>query len=109
MEVERAQPIQDSPSGAASSELGRELVVAAQGGDAGAFRELYEAYRDRIYSLVVYSIGDPTQSQDVFQAVFFKIFRGLRSFRFQSSLSTWIYRIAHNECQDHHRSAEALH
>src|SRR5580692_6067272 len=107
MEVERAQPIQDSSSNAVSGELERELVVAAQGGDAGAFRELYEAYRERIHSLVAYSIGDPTQSQDVFQAVFFKIFRGLRSFRFQSSLSTWIYRIAHNECQDHHRRRSA--
>ena len=109
MAGDRAQPIQDSPSAAVSSELDRELVVAAQGGDAGAFRELYEAYRDRIYSLVVYSIGDPSQTQDVLQTVFFKIFRGLRSFRFQSSLSTWIYRIAHNECQDHHRRRSAPH
>ena len=109
MEVERVQAIQTSPPSAVSGELERELVVAAQGGDAGAFRELYEAYRERIHSFVAYSIGDPTQSQDVFQAVFFKIFRGLRSFRFQSTLSTWIYRIAHNECQDHHRRRSAPH
>jgi RNA polymerase sigma-70 factor, ECF subfamily len=109
MAVERAEPIQTSSSSAVGGELERELVVAAQGGDAGAFRELYEAYRERIHSLVAYSIGDPTQSQDVSQAVFFKIFRGLRSFRFQSSLSTWIYRIAHNECQDHHRRRSAPH
>jgi RNA polymerase sigma-70 factor (ECF subfamily) len=89
--------------------LDRELVLAAQAGDAGAFRELYETYRDRIYSLVAYSIGDPGHVQDVLQTVFFKIFRGLRNFRFQSSLSTWIYRIAHNECQDHHRRRSAPH
>ena len=87
----------------------RTLVRAAQGGDAGAFRQLYDTYRDRIYSLVLYSIGDPFNAQDVLQTVFLKVFRGLRSFRLQSSLSTWIYRIAHNECQDHHRRRKVAH
>lgn len=79
------------------------LVRAAQGDDGHALRRLYEAYRAQVYSLALYSVGDAAQAQDVLQAVFLKVFRGLRGFRFHSSLSTWIYRIAHNECREHHR------
>lgn len=79
------------------------LTRAAQGGDGHALRRLYEAYRAQVYSLALYSVGDPAQAQDVLQAVFLKVFRGLSQFRSQSSLGTWIYRIAHNECREHHR------
>lgn len=81
----------------------RSLVAAAQAGDPEAIRTLYDAYRNRIWTLLLYSIGDPQQVQDVFQSVFFKFFRGLSGFRFQSSLLTWIYRIARNECLNHRR------
>jgi len=81
----------------------RDLVTAAQNGDEAAFRELYKTYHRRIWTLVLYSIGDPLQAQDIFQTVFFKAFRGLHAFRFQSGLFTWIYRIARNECLNHLR------
>lgn len=87
----------------------RHLIQAVQRGDSAAFRELYDDYRERIYNLVAYSIGDPLQTQDVLQTIFLKVFRGLANFRFQSSLSTWIYRIAHNECHNHHRTRRATH
>ena len=87
----------------------RDLVLAAQRGDAAAFRELYEAYRERIWTLVVYSIGDSLHAQDILQTIFLKVFRGLRSFRFQSRLFTWIYRIAHNECLNYHRRSGTPH
>lgn len=87
----------------------RHLVLAVQRGDSGAARELYHRYREQVYNLVVYSIGDSLHAQDLLQTVFLKVFRGLPKFRFQSSLATWIYRIAHNECQDHHRRRGAVH
>ena len=87
----------------AAGQRERTVVLAAQRGDASAFRELYDAYRERVYSLAIYSTGDDAQAQDLVQAVFLSIFRGLQGFRFQSSFSTWVYRIAHNECQNHHR------
>jgi RNA polymerase sigma-70 factor (ECF subfamily) len=83
------------------------LGAAARRGAPGAFREIYNAYRGRVYNLALYSIGDPAQAQDVLQAVFLKVFRGLAAFRFESSLATWIYRIAHNECREHHRRRRA--
>jgi RNA polymerase sigma-70 factor (ECF subfamily) len=81
-------------------------VLAARRGDADAFRELYRAYRDPVWTLVVSLVGDSTQAQDVMQNVFFKAFRGLGGFRFQAGLFTWIYRIAHNECLNHLRRRE---
>jgi len=81
----------------------RSIVLAARRGDAEAFRELYRAYRDPVWTLVVSLVGDSSQAQDVMQNVFFKAFRGLGGFRFQSGLFTWIYRIAHNECLNHLR------
>jgi RNA polymerase sigma-70 factor (ECF subfamily) len=87
----------------------RDLVLAAQRGDMEAFRKLYDAHRERIWSLVVFSIGDSQQAQDVLQVVFLKVFRGIRSFRFQSKLFTWIYRIARNECRNHRRRRGAPH
>jgi len=76
----------------------RRMVLAAQRGEPAAVRDLYEAYRQRIWSLILFSVGDAQQAQDVLQTVFFKVFQGLSSFRFESSLFTWIYRIARNEC-----------
>lgn len=82
---------------------------AAQRGDAHALRQLYESYRARVHNLVLYSIGDSLHAQDIQQTVFLKVFRGLANFRFESRLATWIYRIAHNECQEYHRRLRAPH
>ncbi len=86
-----------------SDEGERRMVSAAQCGDEEAFRELYQAYRDPIWIMIISLIGDSLQAQDVLQNVFFKAFRGLGGFRFQSCLLTWMYRIAHNECRNHLR------
>ena len=81
----------------------RSTVIAAQQGDREAFRSLYDRYRDRVYNFIFYSMGDEMRAEDVLQIVFVKIYRGLPSFRFEASLSTWIYRIALNECLNQQR------
>lgn len=78
----------------------RELVDAARREDRGAFKALYERYRDRVYNLAFYWLGEAVWAEDVLQIVFLKIYRGLPGFRHEASLSTWIYRIALNECQN---------
>jgi len=84
----------------------RDLVLAARRGDEEAFRELYRAYREPVWSVVISLVGDPLQAQDILQNVFFKAFRGLAGFRFRSALFTWIYRIARNECRNHLRKRD---
>lgn len=85
----------------------RATIIAAQQGDRDAFKELYERYRDRVYNIIFYSIGDEFRAEDVLQIVFVKIYRGLPSFRFEASLATWIYRITVNECLNQQRGRQA--
>jgi RNA polymerase sigma-70 factor (ECF subfamily) len=109
-ESRAAGSLEISPAGAAeAAQRERRLVLSAQRGEADAVRALYDAYRERIWTLILFSLGDVQQAQDVLQSVFFKVFRGLGSFRFESSLFTWIYRIARNECwNDRRRRAASL-
>jgi RNA polymerase sigma-70 factor, ECF subfamily len=81
----------------------RELIVAAQLGDRAAFKSIYETHRERIYNLTYYLLNDSRLVEDVVQTVFLKILRGLPGFRFEANLSTWIYQIAVNECQNQNR------
>lgn len=80
-----------------------ELVVLAQQGNRSAFQQLYEHYRDRIYSLILYSLPDRSQAEDAMQTVFVKVYQTLPFFRRESSFSTWIYRVALNECKNRRR------
>jgi RNA polymerase sigma-70 factor (ECF subfamily) len=85
----------------------RDLIVAAQQGDRSAQRSIYNLYRERVHNIVFYSLGDTVFIEDVSQAIFLKIFRALPSFRFESALATWIYRIALNECLNQNRRTGA--
>jgi RNA polymerase sigma-70 factor (ECF subfamily) len=87
----------------------RATVIAVQQGDRDAFKELYERYRDRVYNIIFYSMGDELRAEDVLQIVFVKIYRGLPNFRFEASLATWIYRITLNECLNQQRGRGAQH
>jgi RNA polymerase sigma-70 factor, ECF subfamily len=97
------------PSDAADLERENDLVLAAQNGNPDALHQIYEAYRGRVYGLVLNLVGDPLQAQDIQQTVFVKVFGGLAGFRFRSRLASWIYRIAHNECKDYQRRLRAPH
>jgi RNA polymerase sigma-70 factor, ECF subfamily len=54
-------------------------------------------------------MGDELRAEDVLQIVFVKIYRGLPRFRFESSLSTWIYRVALNESLNQQRGPKNQH
>lgn len=103
----RADTAQPEVSNARDQE--QALVAAVRRGDGSAFRRLYDAFHNRVYRLAIYSLGDAAQAQDVVQTVFLKIYTSIGKFRFQSRLSTWIFRIAHNECQNHHRNRRPSH
>ena len=85
----------------------RQLVISAQDGDRAAQKSIYKLYRERVHNIVFYSLSDAIFAEDVSQAIFLKIFRALPSFRFESSLATWIYRIALNECLNQNRRTGA--
>lgn len=87
----------------------RELVLACQAspptGLEGAFRELYDQYKDRIYNVCYRISGNPTDALDAAQETFGILFRKIGEFRFESKFSSWIYRIAVNASIDLKRRA----
>jgi RNA polymerase sigma-70 factor (ECF subfamily) len=79
------------------------LVTSLRQGDEEAYEMLIQRYHQPVYNLICRLSDDPSEAPDVVQEVFLKIFRNVGSFRGNSSLKTWIYRIAVNEAYNHQR------
>ena len=77
-----------------------ELALRCREGDSGAFEELYRAHAGRLYSLILRMIGSAHDAEDLLQEVFLTAHRKLGSFRGESTLGTWLYRLAVNHCLD---------
>lgn len=77
----------------------KELISALQTGEAkeAAFRELVSQYKERLYWQIRNIVLDHDDADDVLQNTFIKIFRNINSFKGESKLHTWMYRIAANE------------
>ncbi len=89
--------------GRASLGQDEELIAALQRGAEEAYERLVTLYQQPVYNLVCRLSEDPGECNDIVQEVFIKVFRHIHSFRGQSSLKTWIYRIAVNEAHNHRR------
>jgi RNA polymerase sigma-70 factor, ECF subfamily len=85
------------------SEEDQRILRGLRAGIEDAYEELIGRYEQPVYSIVSRLVSNPADSSDVVQEVFLKVFRGVSSFREQSSLRTWIYRIAVNEAHNHRR------
>jgi len=83
------------------------LVRAAQQGDHGAFRMLYDSYHGQLYNLTYYTLKDSQLAEDTLQSVFLKIYQGLPGYRFESSFKTWAFRIAVNEARNQLRNKKS--
>ena len=79
------------------------LVAELRAGSEEAFAGLIAQYHQPIYSLLARTVYDRSDAADLTQEVFVKVFRGLRGFKGQSSLRTWIYRIALREASNRRR------
>jgi len=86
----------------------RELVTACQRGERDAFRELFELYKDKVYSIALRFSGDPALAMDIAQDTFLKLFSSIHDFRGDSAFETWVYRLVVNRCMDHKRRAWRL-
>lgn len=78
-----------------------ELIKSAQTGDHTAFEELVYSVDKQILSLALKYTRDEDDAKDIYQEVFIKAYRHLGKFKFESSFSTWIYRITVNTCLTH--------
>jgi len=79
------------------------LASALRAGSEEAYELLVSRFQQPVYNLVYRLLTDPGESCDVVQEVFLKIFRNIGTFRSQSSLKTWVYRIAVNEVHNYRR------
>jgi RNA polymerase sigma-70 factor (ECF subfamily) len=79
------------------------LIEELRAGSEEAFAWLIARYHQPIYSLLARTVHDRSDAADLAQEVFVKVFRGLGSFHGESSLRTWIYRIALHEASNRRR------
>jgi RNA polymerase sigma-70 factor, ECF subfamily len=79
------------------------LVEALRAGSERAYEELITRFQQSVYTLALRLLNDPSEASDVVQEVFLKVFRNVGSFRGQSTLKTWIYRITVNEAHNARR------
>ncbi len=78
----------------------RELIARLQKRDEAAFEELIRQYEKKVYTLCFRMCGNSEDAEEAAQDAFLALWRGIDRFRQESSLSTWIYRLATNACID---------
>lgn len=80
------------------------LAERCRKGDLGAFEELYRTHAGRLYGVAFRMVGNAADAEDLLQEIFLAAHRKLDSFRGESALGTWLYRLAVNLCLDYLRS-----
>lgn len=98
--IQAEQRVQDSR---VQDPIDARVIRACQEGDREAFRLLFEAYKDRVFSIACYSLGDEAAADDVTQQIFVKLFTRIGQFRGDSEFTTWLYRLVINSCLDERR------
>jgi RNA polymerase sigma-70 factor, ECF subfamily len=86
-------------------DISAQLITDAAQGDREAFERIYRRYSSFVYTVALRITRNAEDAQEVTQDVFIRVHRGLRTFRFQSSFKTWVYRIAVNAALTAYRRA----
>lgn len=80
------------------------LVQRIQSGDSDAFAVMMDLYQKQVYNLALRTVGNPEDAADMTQEAFLRAYRAIGSFRGDSKLSVWLYRLTQNVCIDFLRS-----
>ena len=89
-------------------EISPEIIEQCRLGDREAFRALYEAYKDKVYSIALYFFhGDAAAASDATQQAFLKLITNIESFRGDSEFPTWLHRLVVNTCLDGNRKRKS--
>jgi RNA polymerase sigma-70 factor, ECF subfamily len=89
---------------ASEQRIDERVIEACRQGDREAFRLLFEAYKDRVYSISLYYFqGDEPTAGDVTQQVFLKLITKIGQFQRHAEFTTWLYRLVVNACTDEQR------
>src|ERR1700751_4864425 len=79
------------------------VIAGLKAGSEEAYSWLIGEFHQPIYGLIYRIVNDPSDAADTTQEVFLKVFRGMKQFHGESSLKTWIYRIAVHEASNRRR------
>ena len=101
--MDTARPVGVALEQAPSAGHEAALVAELRAGSEEAFSYLLAVYQNPVYNLVSHIVEASGDAPDVLQDVFVKVFKGIRQFNGESSLKTWIYRIAVHEASNHRR------
>jgi RNA polymerase sigma-70 factor (ECF subfamily) len=91
-------PAAGEPAGTWAEADEASLVDACLAGDRSAFDAIVERHRRQVYQLCYRFVGNHEDASDLTQDVFIRAYRGLKNFKRQSTLATWLYRIGVNVC-----------
>ncbi|HEY7791314.1 MAG TPA: sigma-70 family RNA polymerase sigma factor [Vicinamibacterales bacterium] len=83
-----------------------ELIARCRHGDLSAFEELYRQHASRLYALACRMAPTRADAEDLLQEIFLLAHRKLGTFKGESALSTWLYRLGMNVCLDFVRSRQ---
>ena len=81
-----------------NGKIDTELIDKIRSGDQAAFKKLFDTYHKSVFRLCLRVLRDSQEAEDMTQDVFLKVFLQIKKFRGESSISTWLYRIAVNLC-----------
>jgi RNA polymerase sigma-70 factor (ECF subfamily) len=84
-----------------------DLIARCRAGDVEAFETLYQQHAARLYTMACRMAGSPEDGEDLLQEIFLQAYRKLGSFKGDSAIGTWLYRLALNHCLDFVRSRQA--
>ncbi len=76
------------------------LIQRLKRRDEAAFNQLVQLYQGKVFRLVLRMVGDKAEAEDLAQEVFVSVFKSIDSFRGDSKLSTWLYRVAINHAKN---------
>src|SRR5213079_1801514 len=79
------------------------IIQELKAGSEEAYAWLVGEFHQPVYSVIYRILTDPADAADTTQEVFLKVFRGMKHFHGESSLKTWVYRIAIHEASNHRR------
>jgi len=84
------------------------LVLRAKRGHADAFREIVEAYKERLFAFVWRIVRHHHEAEDICQTAFVRAYESLESYSSQYAFSTWLFTIAYRLCLNHLRKHKAV-
>jgi len=82
------------------------LIKSFIDGDESAFGELVKRHKEKVRNIIYLTLSNTDAIDDIAQEVFITVFKNLKSFRFESQFTTWLYRITINKCKDYLRKTK---